>query len=435
MARRAKRVLRRGSARVATVLSRLERAVHRRRDRTEWVPTVASLGRLTSRPIRARRALPPGDQSLMDGFAIHLGRAKARRTGSVAGRKVVGRSVPGSDPRKLPHLRIDTAVEVLTGSPLPPGADTVLRIESSRRVNDRVWATAPVLAGADIARRGEDFQPGVPIIRAGVRVRPWHVAALLANGVLRVRVFDRPRVAVLTTGSEVVEAKRATPRNQVRDTTKPLLLGLLAELSIPSFDLGHVPDRKDLIRRTVRRGLDRSDVLLTVGGSSVGRRDLVPRAVEEVGGTKWIARNVGLRPGGTTSVALVYGRPVIVLPGPPVAAFSAFLTVVEPFLRFYGDVAGPRPATIPATLDEGIAHTRGVRELVRVKITSVRGRDYVSVVARHGSTRLSTLTQANGLLLLNERRAKYAAGEIVRVIPLCERDESRPSSRHTRTHP
>jgi molybdopterin molybdotransferase len=427
MVRDSKHTHLRSSTGVASVLSKLVGSVRRRRSTKEWVTTLDSLGRLTSRPVRARRALPPSDRSLMDGFAVRLGAKKAHRTGSAAGVRIVGRSIPGTDPRRLPPLRSDTAVEVLTGSPMPPGADAVLRIESSRRKGNRVWATDPILVGKDVARKGEDFRRGEPIVGAGVRIRPWHLAALLANDVPKLEVYARPCVGLLTTGSEVVGAGRTAPRTQVRDTTKPLLGGMLAELNVPSLDLGHVPDRKGLIRRAVQRGLDQCDVLITVGGSSVGRRDLVPRAVEEAGGTKWIAREVGLRPGGTAAVATVHGRPVFVLPGPPVAAFTAFLAIVEPFLRLHGDLPNPGPTAIAATLDQEIDHPRGIRELVRVRIKSIRGRNRVSVVARHGATRLSTLTQANGLLFLEERRGKYPAGEVVRVIPFEAREGGNPS--------
>jgi molybdopterin molybdotransferase len=356
----------------------------------------------------------------MDGFAIRVGLGKSRKSYLVSNRRVVGRSVPGDDPGHLPRVRNDTAVEVLTGSPLPPGADTVLRIESTRRDGKRIWATNPIAAGHDVARKGEDFRPGDSIVSSEVRLRPWHVAALLANGVRRVQVYVRPRSAVLTTGSEIVDAKRRARSKGIRDTTKPLILGLLTELGLPSLDLGQAPDSEVSIREGVLRGLERCDLVITIGGSSMGRRDLVPRALSKLEGSKWIARHFRLRPGSTASVAMVRGRPVFALPGPPVAAFSAFLAIVEPFLRSYGDVANRGAKPISAILEHGIPHRRGVRELIRVKVERGHRTHRVVAMVRHGAALLSSLTDADGLLFLDERRGNYAAGEIVVVVPFGE---------------
>jgi molybdopterin molybdotransferase len=339
--------------------------------------------------------------------------------------KIIGRSAPGDRRRRLPRLQNDTAVEVLTGAPLPSGANAVLRVEGIRRKGNRIWADRPVRIGRDVARRGEDFRPGETIVDIGVRIRPWHVAALIANDIRKVPVFASLRVGLLTTGTEVVPATRPARVGAVRDTTKPLLQGMLAELGLRAVDLGHVPDNESAIRRAVSNGIRRCDLLITVGGSSVGRRDLVPRVLGRSGRTTWIARGVGLRPGSTTAVAAIRDRPVFVLPGPPVAAFSAFQALVEPLLRSRGDTVPPTWPTVTARLNHGIRHSSGIRELLRVRIRRRRGFDRVVSISRHGAARLSSLTGADGLLVLDERRGDYAAGEAVEVFLLRDRTEPR----------
>jgi len=407
-----------GAVPVAVTLARLSRTAPRLPPRTEWVAVLSALGRVPSRAVRARRVLPPHDQSTMDGYAVRSRRPVLREGRRPPGLRVVGRSTPGDEASRLPHVDGDTAVEILTGAPLPPGADSVLRLEDCRRSGDTIWPRRSPTAGKDVARRGDDFRPGRPIVDAGTPLRPWHLAALLANEVVKVRVVRRLRVGVLSTGNELVATGRPLRSGGVRDTTRPLLLALLAELDVPSLDLGLVPDEVAAIRRAVRRGLATCDVLITTGGSSVGKSDLVPAAIQNLGTTRWMAARVRLRPGATTGVAVVGRRPVFLLSGPPVAAFSGFMGLVEPFLRERESCAGRSPPSVSATLATKIAHARGVRELVRVRLKPRKGRLLALAVERHGASRLSSLTGASGLMTLEERRGDYRAGERVRVVPL-----------------
>jgi molybdopterin molybdotransferase len=354
----------------------------------------------------------------MDGFAVRLRPSENGDVLRFRPRKVVGRSAPGDNGRRLPRMGYTTATEVLTGAPLPPGTSAVIRSEHVRKSGNRISARVAVTSGHDVARRGEDFRPGSPIVPAGARIRPWHVAALVANGVSRVRVLRQPRVGVLATGSEIVPATSGSRRRGVRDTTGPLLLGLLDELGIATVDLGRVPDHLDAIRKGVSTGLVRCDLLITIGGSSGGNRDEVPRALGGIRGVRWVARRLRLRPGSTASVATVRNRPVFVLPGPPVAAFAVFTELVDPFLRDRGIVTTPARTVVSAKLDHGILHGRGVRELVRVGFRMRNGVNHVSSLERHGSARLSSLTKAEGLLVLDERRGAYRAGETVEVVLL-----------------
>ena len=301
---------------------------------------------------------------------------------------------------------------------MPPGTDSVIRLEACRRSGAEIRPLGGVVPGRDIARRGEDFRPGNSMIAAGAPLRPWDLAALVANDIRRVRVLRRLRVALLSSGDELVAPGSSAAPGAVRDTTKPLLLGLLAELGIPSVDLGLVPDREGAIRRAVRRGLAECEVLVTTGGSSVGERDVVPCAVRRIPGARVIARRIRLRPGSTTGVVVVRRQPIFLLSGPPVAALSGFLAVVEPYLRAVAGSGVRDRATVVALLDHKIAHSRGVREMVRVRLVLRRGVRRAIVLERHGASRLSTLTEADGLLILEEGRGSYRKGEPVPVMRL-----------------
>lgn len=417
MAVRVGRRIGRGPPSRATAVARLERAAAGLPLRGEWIPVTGSVGRVTERSVRARQAIPASDLSAMDGYAFSLRPEERGRSRLLRPRRVVGLSVPGSGRHGLPRIGFASTVEVLTGAPLPPGANAVARAENCRSTKDRVRAQGPVSVGQDVVRRGEDYRRGSVIVAERARIRPWHVAALLANEVRRVRVLRIPRAGVLATGGEIGPSGVRVGPGTVPDTTRPLLLGMLNELGVEGVDIGQVPDNDRTIRAAVRRGLAVCDFVITIGGSSAGRFDRVPASLDRIAGLRWVVRRLRMRPGSTSSVAVVAGRPIFVLAGPPVAAFAGFYGLVEPFLRSRGLARTPAPAPTEARLDEAIPHSHGIRELVRVRLRYGNRGVRVSVVDRHGAGRLSSLTDADGLLELEEDRGNYRVGEVVRVVP------------------
>jgi len=428
MHRRAGRLTRPKLERVESVLVRLDKSAGPLRAPIERIPTSAALGRVVSHTIRAHRSYPPHDQSTMDGFAIRLSPSERRGVVPAKARRLVGRLAPGDDIRHLPRVGFATAVEVLTGATLPRGSDAVIRSENCRWTGNQVWSRVPGVRGQDIARAGEDFRRGSKIVDAGTRIRPWHVAALIANEVSHVRVFRTLRTGVLATGSEITPMRVSGRSRGVRDTTKPLLLGMLAELGVRGVDLGKASDREASIRTAIQHGLARCDLVITIGGSSRGGRDRVPGAIGAIRGARLIASRVPLRPGSTSSVAIVRRRPVFVLAGPPVAAFTGFVALVEPFLRSQGHLTHSNQPHILAKLSSSIPHRRGVREFVRVRIQHRTGGCVVRSAEQRGAGRLSSLTAADGLLVLEERRGSYRAGETVQVMPFDGRTGSRARS-------
>lgn len=400
---------------VVEAVRRIGRVFATARSRSEIVPIREALGRVPWAPLRAHRTLPPCDLALMDGFAI---RSLPPRPGVLAPERrlrAVGRAFPGDDPRRLPRVDAGSAVEVGTGAPLPVGANAVARREDCRRRGPWVRVRGAIPPGRDLVRRGEDFRPGQLIAPAGGPLRPWHIAALAADGVRRVRVLRPTCVALLTTGAEVVPPDRASAPGRVRDSTKPLLQGMLSERGATWIDLGSSADRESSLRGAVRRGLARSDAVITIGGSSGGSRDLVRKTVAALPGAAWVVPGLRLRPGSTTSVARVGRTPVFLLPGPPVAAYAAFLSVVEPFLRSRPGAHGPARAVFPARLAARVAHSPEFQEVVRVRVTRRRGRPYALPAGKGGSSRLSTLTGSDGVLVLDEGHGDYPAGASVRV--------------------
>ena len=400
---------------VADVTAGLRRAVPPGKPGVERVTVDRALGRVLADSLRARRTVPPNDRSMMDGYAVRAAGARRRESGPPFTRTVIGRSVPGLDPRRLPRVNSRTAIEILTGGPMPPGANAVLRLESTERRGRSIRARSRVVPGRDIARRGEDFQRGKPLFAAGTSLRPWHLATLAAHDIRLVRVYRRPVVGLLRTGGEFPPDRHPPRPRHVRDTTRPLLRAALSELGVQYADLGSVPDRLADTRRAIARALTRCDVVLTVGGSSVGARDLVPSAVGRLSGARRIASGVWLRPGSSTGVAVVRGRPVFLLPGPPVAAFAGFLALVEPFLDRWTDPRHRSRPSVRARLAFGRPHDRRFEELVRVRLRTRRSGTWARAVAGRGSSHLSSLSRSDGLAVLARGRGAYRRGDPVTV--------------------
>jgi molybdopterin molybdotransferase len=197
-----------------------------------------------------------------------------------------------------------------------------------------------------------------------------------------------------------------------------MLLSLLAELRVTTLDLGVVPDMDDKICRAVQRGLRECDVVITTGGSSVGSRDRVPRAIAGLPGIRWVAKRVRMRPGSPTGVATVRGTPVFVLPGPPVSALAAFISLVEPFLRTRGGLGRTTELTVPATLGRTVPHARGLHAMIRVRLAgSLPALRAIPIDSRNAGG-LSSLVNTGGLAILEEGHGEYERGEAVRVFRL-----------------
>lgn len=406
---------------VPEALARAVRLVGAGEPSTENVRVEGALGRISAATVRARANLPPHDQAVMDGIAIRLRPAETRKGTRAASRRLIGRSLPGDHPRKLPRVGYDTAVEIVTGGPLPPGADTVVRSEQTIRRANAVRPSASIPRGRDVAPRGGDFRPGTLIVAKGETVRPWHIAALIANGHRRLRTFARPRVGVLATGDEIASRRNRGRSGTVPDTSRPLLLSMIREGGLVPVDLGHAPDSVGRIRTAVRNGLKTCDLVITIGGSSRGIRDHARAAVDGLPGVRWAADGVRMRPGGTSSIAVIGRRPVFLLGGPPVAAYAGFVGLVEPFLRKRDALPRALRETLPVRLGHHIAHSRGGRELLRVRLVRRGDRGQVAVVEGQSSARLSSLTRADALLILTEDHGDYRAGERVTVIPMSHR--------------
>lgn len=371
---------------------------------SERIPIPVSLGRVTAEDVIAERDLPPYDRSAVDGYAV-----KAQDTFEVS------QFTPKILRLTENEVRENEARQIWTGNPLPKGADAVVMLEYTKRIQDKIEVGIAVTPGGNVSKRGEDVQRGEIAVKAGTRLKPHHVGLLAALGVTYVNGVKKPRVAILSTGNELVELGRKAKPNQIVDSNKLIFSSMCQELGAEPLDLGIAKDDLQEISTKIREGLQRADVVITTGGTSVGYPDLVPAAANQIGTPGVVVHGIAMRPGMPTALAVLRGKPVFILSGNPVAAMIGFEVFARPLiLRLLGVESEPRPV-LKAKLTRKVASALGRRVFLRVTVFGRDGEFFAEPVRIKGAGVLSTMTKANGYVVIPENREGLEEGESVIV--------------------
>lgn len=398
---------------VKEALAMLRERVGREVLEAEEVSLRMALGRVLAEDVKAPTDSPPYDRSAVDGYAVVAEDTFGASPSNPVELRLLGSAYPGAEPGELPGIGREEALEVMTGAPLPRGANAVVMVEDASKRGDVVEVMRPVHPYQNVSRRGEDFRAGELVVARGARLRPWHIGALASLNIARVRVVRRPRVAVLSTGDELVEVGSEPGPGKVVNSSKPMLSALLKEAGAEAVDLGVVGDDADLICERIVEGVRGADAAIVTGGTSVGVRDLVPEALERVG--EVVVHGLMLRPGKPTGFGIVGGKPVFMLSGFPVAALVGFEVLVKPALELMmGCRFEPRPR-VRGRLMRRVATPPGTRSYVRVRVVRDREGVCVEPLMLTGSGILSTLTKANGILIIPEELEGFDEGEEVEV--------------------
>ncbi|MGC2856035.1 gephyrin-like molybdotransferase Glp [Novispirillum sp. DQ9] len=401
--------------RTAEALERLTAAVAPV-DGTEVVGLTAALNRVLAADVVAARAVPPHDNAAVDGYAVY--HADLAADGDVT-LPVTGRIAAGHVLDR-PAVRGE-ALRIFTGSPVPPGPDTILPQEVCAAHDDGTVTLPPVKAGANLRKAGEDIRPGDVILPAGRRLRPQDIGLAASIGVGGLTVRRRVRVAVFSTGDEVrdpVAGQDAGP-GAIYDSNRFVLMGLLRTLGAEVVDLGIVRDEADAVRGTLARGGAEADLIVTSGGVSTGDTDHVKGAVEALGAlTFW---RIAIRPGRPLAFGHVAGTPFVGLPGNPVASMLTFMIFARPLLLRLMGAEDKAPLTFPAVADFSFKKRVGRREWLRASLRrDDAGRLIVSRYPREGSGILTSMVVSDGLAELPEDLPAVEPGTVLDILPFSE---------------
>jgi molybdopterin molybdotransferase len=364
-------------------------------------------GRVLARDVLARVALPGFDNSAMDGYAARWAEVAGAARTSV--RLPVAEDIPAGRADVVP-LAPGTVHRIMTGAPLPPGADVVVPVELTDAATDVVEIRDAPPAGSHLRAAGEDIAAGAVALSAGTPLGAAQLGLAAAVGVSTVSVRRRPRVLVLSTGSELVEPGQPLLPGQIYESNSMLLAAAVEEAGGEPRRLHFVPDDVDQFLTTVRAELATADLLITSGGVSAGAYEVVKDAFHELGTVEFV--KVAMQPGGPQGAGTVDGVPVVTLPGNPVSSFVSFEVFVRPALRRAMGHAFPDRLRVPARLAGPLRSPAGRRQFLRGRYDG----EQVSQVGGPGSHLVAHLARANSLVVVPEDVTELPAGAEVDVI-------------------
>lgn len=377
----------------------------------ETVTLKDARGRVLAADVIAPINLPPFDNSAVDGYAVRhadIG-ANAEMRLAIVDRLTAGRAATQT-------LAAGQAIRIFTGAPMPPGADTVFMQEDVRTEAGAVIVPAGLKLGANRRFAGEDVARGSVALRAGRRLQAQDLSMAAALGLQTLPVRRRVRVAIFSTGDEIVEPGAPLPAAGLYDANRHLLGGMLAQLGAEVSDLGILRDDPEKLAAKLTEAAKSHDLVLTSGGVSTGEADYVRAAIETIGSL--VFWRIAIKPGRPVAMSVLGGSAFVGLPGNPVAVFVTFARVVRPLLLQLAGAASAPLIALPVISGFAYKKKKGRREYVRVSLT--RQADGAYVANKHpqdGAGVISSLTATDGLVELADDVTEIAEGASISFLP------------------
>jgi len=356
-----------------------------------------ALGLVTAEPIVSNELVPPFDNTAVDGYAVQA----ADTADAPTSLRVVGSIAAGDNPTMT--IEPGTAARIMTGAPLPAGADAVVMVEDTEADDSAgtVTISKSVELNSAVRRAGEDMTPGQTVFAPGTMVTPGHIGVLATLGIDSISTHQRPTVGVLSTGDELVEGPQKLEPGQIRDSNRRTLLALVAQTGATPVDLGLVADDEAAVEAALRDGASRCDALITSGGVSMGDYDYVKLVLSRIADMRWM--QIAIKPAKPLAFGTLDGTPIFGLPGNPVSSMVSFELFARPGLRTMLGVASNtvhRPL-IRATAESPLPRRAdGKTHFARVLLRWQDGQALISSAGGQGSHQLSAMAASQALAVL-----------------------------------
>jgi molybdopterin molybdotransferase len=371
------------------------------------IPLHEALNRVLAEDIIAEENVPRFDRSAVDGYAV-----KAKDTFEASQFKP--KTLRITDENEVGEKQ---AKKVWTGTPIPKGANAVVMLENVNQIDSKIEVWTSVTPGENISKKGEDIRKGEVAVKAGTRLKPQHLGLIAALGIVEVKVVEKPKIAILATGNELVEIGGKRRDGQVFEVNRLILSALCRELDVKPVDLGIAKDDVEEISQKIKKGFENADIIITTGGTSVGILDLVPEAVNKIGKPGVLVHGIAMRPAMPTALAVADGKPVIILSGNPVAAMVGFEVFARPLIcRMLGLKKEESRLIVKAKTTKRVSTALGRKTFVRVHVFQHNGEFFAEPISARGSGIISTMTRANGYVVVPENREGLEKGESVLAI-------------------
>jgi molybdenum cofactor synthesis domain-containing protein len=370
--------------------------------------------RVLAEDITSSLDIPPFGRSIVDGYAVKAADTFGAEEKEPARLRVCGVVNIG----ELPKVKVLTgqAAEIVTGAPIPEGADAVVMVEHTERRGDELRVFRAVTQSENVMKKGSDIKRDEKVLKAGQVLGSRQIGVLAALGTASVKVYAIPRVAVLSTGGEITEPGRELPLGKIFDINAYSLCAAVLESGGNPVYLGVVPDEKTKLRDALRHGLECADMVVTSGGVSVGPKDLMPQTVDSLGEPGLLFSGIAVKPGKPTTMAMVGQKPVFALPGHPTSALLIFHLLVRPVVWRLSGRAAVQTEKVKALAGMRMFQAKGRRTFVMVKLQKGRsGRLVAEAVETGASGAITTLAKADGYVEIPENQQFVDKDEEVEV--------------------
>ncbi|RLF88572.1 molybdopterin molybdenumtransferase MoeA, partial [Thermococci archaeon] len=373
--------------------------------KVEEVDLANALGRIVAEDVYSPTDVPPFDRATVDGYAVRAEDTFMASEASPVNLKVVGEVHAGEVPSI--ELGKGETVYISTGAMLPKNADAVIQFEDVERVNDEIIIQKPAYPGLGVMKKGADIEKGKLLIKKGTKLTFKETALLSAVGIHKVRVFKRPRVAVISTGNEVVLPGQELKPGQIYDINGRAITDAINELGGEGIFIGIAQDNRDSLKELIERAIEVGDLILLSGGASGGMRDLTASVIEELGEVK--VHGIAIQPGKPTIIGIVKGKPIFGLPGYPTSCLTNFTLLVAPLLLKSLGREG-KVKKVKAKLKHKVFSVKGRRQFLPVKLEG-----NIAVPILKGSGAVTSFIDADGFIEIPENVESLDEGEEVEI--------------------
>lgn len=385
---------------------------------SETVSVIDSLNRVLAFDFKSSLDVPPFRRAAMDGYAILSKDTIRASETSPALLKIVGRINAGEKTRL--KVKRGTAVAIATGAKMPMGSDSVAMVEITSEDSDKVQVFKKIEFGKNVAHIGEDVQKGQVLIKKGTLLTSQDIAIMSSVGINKIVVWRKPRVAIFSTGNELVEPGTRLTESSIYESNRYMLSSLVREFGGKVVDLGICCDDKKSIQRRLKSALHH-DMVIISGGTSVGSKDYVSEVINETGHPGVLVHGIAMRPGSPTLLSIVNKTPIISAPGYPVSAYFAFFTFARPLIMKLLKTSYNHMSKVDVTITKTLKLHQGMRTFLRVKLDRKKQgnifRYYAEPISATGASLLSTLTKSNGFIIL-DNKSVIKKGDKVQAIAL-----------------
>jgi putative molybdopterin biosynthesis protein len=381
---------------------------------TEEISLLEAHNRVLAEDMASAFDIPPFNRSTVDGYAVKAEETFGAEENQPVKLKVCG-VVNVGEPPKISVAK-DEAAEIVTGAPIPEGADAVVMVEDTDRENDTLSVYSSVTRDENVMKKGTDIKKGNTVLKADKVLGSREIGVLAALGTAKVKVYAMPRVAVLSTGAEVTEPGKKLPSGKIYDINAYSLSTAVLESGGKPVYLGVVPDDKTELRKALEHALACADMVITSGGVSVGPKDLMPQTVDSLGKPGLVVCGIAVKPGKPTTIAWIGRKPVFSLPGHPTSALLMFHLLARPVIQLLSGRPAEEAKTVKAVAGARMFSARGRRTFVMVKLKRDESNRLMAEPVETGASgAITTLAKADGFVEIAEDLQFIDANEEVTV--------------------